>query len=233
MKKTTNALIILYMIFGVSLVIANVIAPKLFATGVEMFGRQINLTAGIIVYPITFLITDIVGELWGRKEANRVVKFGFVTQVVASIYLIVAQVLPAANADVQSAYMSMLGLNWLITIGSLIAFVASQSADVFTFHKVRTALLKKGYSKNVRWIWNNVSTMSSQLIDSTIFVTIVFGIGFGWFADPELGVGRVITQILAQYTFKLLIAVVDTPVFWFLTKNSEGKVLNTDLVEAV
>lgn len=230
MRKSTSNLILLYMIFGMSLVIANVVAPKLFVTGVQMFGRNINLTAGIIVYPITFLITDVVGELWGRSEANRVVRFGFVTQLVASVYLIVAQILPATNPDVQTAYATMLGLNWLITIGSLTAYTISQSMDVFTFHRVRKYLLNKGVSPTYRWLWNNISTMTSQLADSTVFVTIVFGIGFGWFGNPEFGVIAVVYQILAQYTFKLLIAVVDTPVFWLLTRNTTGQVLPDALV---
>ncbi len=233
MKKNTSNLILLYMIFGVSLVIANVVAPKLFATGVTLFGRNIALTAGIVVYPITFLITDVVSELFGRTEANRVVKFGFITQIVASTYLIVADILPAISPDVQSAYTTMLGLNWLITIGSLTAYTISQTADVFTFHRIRTYLIKKGASTNMRWLWNNASTMTSQLIDSTVFVSIVCGIGFGWFANPEFGVARVITQILAQYTFKLLIALVDTPVFWLLTRKTTNEVLPDTLVGEV
>lgn len=224
MKKTTNNLILLYMIFGMSLVIANVIAPKLFVTGVVLFGRNIALTAGIVVYPITFLITDVVGELFGRAEANRVVRFGFLTQIVASIYLIVAQILPALSEETQAAYMTMLGLNWLITIGSLTAYTISQTADVFTFHRLRSYMISKGANKNLRWLWNNASTMTSQLLDSTVFVTIVFGIGFGWFGNPEFGVVAVIYQILGQYTFKLLIALIDTPVFWLLTNKTTAEV---------
>lgn len=217
-----HKLMLLYMIFGISLVIANVIAPKLFDTGVTMFGRRMFLTAGIVVYPITFLITDVIGELWGKEDANRVVRFGFLVQILATIYVMIAWVLPARDSEVQAAYTTMLGMNWLIMIGSLTAYMLSQSWDVFVFHRLRRYFMRVSNGNvKLRFVWNNLSTLSSQLLDSTVFVTIVFGFGFGWLFDPAFGVSFVLIQIVSQYLFKLLIALIDTPIFLLLTRRKK------------
>lgn len=221
MKKTQNNLLLLFMFFGVALVVANVIAPKLFLTGITIFGRNVALTSGIIVFPVTFLITDVIGEVWGKEQAQRLVVFGFIVQLFASLIILIAQFLPALDPTMQEAYMTVLGLNWLIMVGSLTAYSISQTWDVYVFNRVRNYFMKRTGNRKLRFLWNNISTLSSQLIDSTVFISIVFGIGFGWFTNPTFGIIAVVMQIITQYIFKLFFALVDTPLFYFFTRNTE------------
>lgn len=219
MKKTQTNLMLLYMIFGTALIVSNVIASKLFNTGLTLFGGPVFITAGAVTYPLTFLITDIIGELWGKPEANRVVKFGFVVQIIASVLIVIAQVLPALDANVQAAYITMLGQNWVFVVASLAAYYVSQSLDVYTFHSIREHFVRKLGSNKHRWIWNNLSTGTSQLIDSAIFVTIAFGLGFGWLWTGM--VGPMLIMIVGQYVFKLILALLDTPFFYLATRQRD------------
>ena len=222
MKKTNSNLVLLSMLFAVSLVIANVVTAKLFATGVTIFSIPVVLPGAAVCYAITFLMTDVIGEIWGRKEANTTVLFGFIAQVLATILIMLTQKLPAADPAMQGAYDMLLGQNWIFVIGSLTAYFASQSWDVWFFHKVRTKYVTKyGHNKH-RWIWNNLSTMTGQVIDTVVFIIIAFGFGFGWLFDssmwPVLG-----AMLVGQYVFKFILAIIDTPIFYVLTRNAEHK----------
>ena len=112
MKKTEKNLYLLYMLFGVALITANCIASKLMILPFQMFGSAVTITCGVIVYPITFLVTDILGEIWGKKEAGLAVKFGFICQVVATAIIVIARYIPAADANMQEAYVNLLGMGW-------------------------------------------------------------------------------------------------------------------------
>lgn len=223
MKKTQKNLYLLYMIFGVMLVTANAIAAKVFNTGLSLFGSPITLTVGAICYPFTFLITDIIGEIWGKAEARTAVLGGFICQAISTIFIIAARYLPAVDNTMQNSYVALLGQNWIFVIASLSAFWVSQSWDVYIFHKIRNAYIAKHGSRDGgRWIWNNVGTISSQLIDSVLYAGIAFGLGFGWLFDsamrPMLG-----AMIFGQWLIKMIIALLDTPLFYFFTRR-----LNTD-----
>lgn len=206
------------MLFGVSLVVSNVVTAKLIVTGITIFKVPVTLPGAALCYAITFLMTDVIGELWGKKEANKTVLLGFFCQVVASLLIILTQHLPAADSTVQASYESLLGLNYVFVIGSLVAYFASQSWDVWIFHKIRDKYMKShDMSNRGRWIWNNASTMTSQIIDTVLFIGIAFGIGFGWFFDrkmwPTLG-----AMMLGHYLMKFIFAVLDTPFFYLLTR---------------
>lgn len=221
MKKTENNLRLLGVLFAVSLVIANVVTGKLIETGIPLFGATITIPGAALCYAITFLITDIVGEIWGKKEANEIVKFGFIAQVLATVLIMITQYLPAVDPAMQKSYTMLLGQNIVFVIGSLVAYLISQSWDVMIFHRIREKAIKKyGYNKN-RWIWNNASTMTSQILDTVIFIGIAFGLGFGWLFDssmwPTLG-----AMMIGQYLIKFIIAILDTPFFYLLTRGEKN-----------
>ncbi len=108
----------------------------------------------------------------------------------------------------------MNSLGWF-TAGSLLAYICSQSWDVFIFHKIKDWAKNKfgedRYNKQ-RWLWNNGSTMTSQIIDTVIFVSIGFGIGLG------IGGNDLIGLMIGQYCIKFVIALLDTPFFYLLTR---------------
>lgn len=221
MKKTHENLNLLYMFFGVVLVTANAIASKIFNTGFTLFGNPVTLTVGAICYPFTFLVTDVIGEIWGRKEAQNAVKYGFICQVVSVLFIVAARYLTPVDDAVQNSYVVMLGQSWIFVIASLSAFLISQSWDVFVFHRIRDSYIKKhGSRKGGRWIWNNVSTMTSQFVDSVIYVLVAFGLGFGWLFDSTMH-GTMVAMIVGQYLVKFIIAIVDTPLFYILTRREE------------
>ena len=117
----------------------------------------------------------------------------------------------------QNAYTMLLGQNWIFVIGSLVAYFASQTWDVWFFHKLRNKYIDKhGSIKGGRWLWNNGSTMTSQIFDTFLFIGISFGLGFGWFWNNPIGL---MNMFVGQYLIKFILAALDTPIFYLLTRN--------------
>ena len=222
MKKTINNLTLLRMIFAVSLVISNVVTGKLIYTGITLFGTVITLPGAVPCYAITYLMTDVIGEIWGKKEADITVRQGFACQILATLLIIFSQNLPAADAAMQEAYDTLLGQSAIFVIGSLAAYYASQSWDVFIFHKVRNwYIAKHGSTAGGRWIWNNASTMTSQIIDTVLFIGISFGIGFGWLFDAAM-YPTLAAMLVGQYCTKFILAALDTPFFYLMTRKRDN-----------
>lgn len=209
MKKSTETLNILTIVFIVSLVVSNVITGKVIDTGLSLFGNPVTIAGAIVCYPICYLITDIVGEIWGKHEANKIVKYGFIGQVIATLIIVITTYTPYIDPEMQYAYTKLLGQNWVFVVGSLFAYLVSQYLDVHIFHK-----LKRKYEKH-KWIRNNASTMLSQFVDTAIFITIAFGFGFGWIFDNQVAL---LNMLIGQYIVKVIIAAIDTVPFYILTK---------------
>ena len=222
MKKTNTNLMLCAMVFAVALVISNVITAKTIQTGIPLFGSTILVPSAVICYCVTFLMTDVIGEIWGAKEARTVVLGGFCCQILATCLIMIGGALPAADAGMQNAYNALLGQNAVFVVASMTAYLLSQSWDVFIFHRIRNRVLQNGGSLRSRWIWNNASTMTSQIIDTVVFIGIAFGIGFGWLFDaamlPQLG-----AMMVGQYLCKFALAALDTPIFYFLTRSHKAE----------
>lgn len=222
MKKTTTNLMVCAMVFAVALVISNVVTAKTVMMGIPLFGSTILVPSAVVCYCVTFLMTDVIGEIWGRKEAQVVVYAGFGCQVLALCLILVAQALPAADASMQSAFDMLLGQNAVFVVASMAGYLLSQSWDVLVFHRIRDRILAGGGTERSRWIWNNASTMTSQLIDTVVFIGIAFGLGYGWLFDSVL-IGQLGAMMVGQYLCKFVLAAIDTPIFYFLTRNSAGR----------
>lgn len=190
-----KAYTLLLSLFIGGLVVAAVISSKI----ITVFG--LTVPAGVLAYSLTFAVSDVISEVWGKKLANEVVTCGFVTLVFITFLAWLAVAWPAASFwQNQEAFASVLGSTPRIVVASLMAYVVSQKHDIWLFH-----LLKNRMNGKYLWLRNNVSTMASQLIDSTIFVTVAFyGI---------LPIGEV---IFGQWLVKLCIAACDTPVVYML-----------------
>lgn len=209
MRKTQESLNVLTIVFIVSLVISNVITGKVIDVGITLFGNPVTIAGAVICYPVCYLITDIVGEVWGKREANKIVKYGFIGQVLATLIVIATTYTPYIDAGMQAAYVKLLGQNWVFVVGSLSAYLVSQYLDVHIFHKL------KSKSNKHKWLRNNASTMLSQFVDTAIFITIAFGFGFGWAFDNQVAL---LNMLIGQYVIKLFIAILDTPFFYYLTR---------------
>lgn len=221
MKKTNKNLMILYMVFAALLVCSNCIAAKQIPIG-KWFGVDIAITVGVICYPITFLITDVIGEIWGKKEAKQAVIGGFIGQIIAVLLIVVANLINGNDPTMNSMFNSVLGSNWILTIGSLTACLLSQSWDVYIFHKIRDNYIKKhGSTKRGKWIWNNASTISSQLIDSVVFyIGLLIMLGTN---GVHLPFNTAVITIFVYWIIKTVIAILDTPFFYLLTRKADKK----------
>lgn len=119
--------------------------------------------------------------------------------------------------------LKVLGQNWIFVIGSLSAYLVSQSWDVAVFHAIRDRYIAKhGSTKGGRWLWNNGSTITSQIWDTVIYAVISFGFGLGWVHTHE-GRMQLIGIIIGQYLLKACLALLDTPFFYFFTRNADRR----------
>lgn len=214
MKKTDKNLILFNTIFVASIIVANVVGAKVIDTGIDFLGLRLALSGGAITYAFTFLCTDVIGEVWGKKEAKAAVFYGFIGQVFAILMIYLTQLTPAQDAEMQAAYVKLLGQAPMFTLGSLVAYYASQTWDVWVFHRIRERLRAR---PSLRWIWNNVSTATSQVIDTALYASISFGLGLGWFFQ-EGGLRPLLSIMAGQYLLKLGLAILDTPLFYFFTR---------------
>lgn len=220
MKKTETNFLILVTLFVISIVIANVVGARVITTGLNIGPISISTSGGAITYAVTFLCTDIISEIWGKQKSKSVIKYGFIGQIFATLCIILTGLCKATDAGMDEAYKTLLGQNWIFVIGSLCAYYASQSWDVFFFHKIRDRFVKKhGTIKHGKWLWNNGSTLTSQIIDTAVYAIISFGIGLGFLWSKE-GLMNLIGLMIGQYILKACLALLDTPFFYFFTRNS-------------
>ena len=223
MRKTDRNLLITLTLFVISIVIANVVGARTVTTGLS-FGRiTLALSGGAITYAVTFLCTDIIGEIWGKAVAKSVVKYGFIGQVFATFCIMITGLFPAVDPVMDNAYQTLLGQNWVFVIGSLSAYLVSQTWDVVVFHKIRDWYIRQhGSTAGGKWLWNNASTLTSQIWDTVIYAVISFGLGLGWLFSPE-GRVQLIGIIIGQYLLKACLALLDTPLFYFFTRNADRR----------
>lgn len=210
MSKIEKAYSLFMVIFITMIVLTNIIGVKLFEI------NSVTLTTGIITYPLTFLITDIVCEVFGKKRASLMVVMGFFASILSLVFINLAVMLPGSEVwinnslgynsikDMQNAYESVFTLPGFLISASMLAYLVAQLIDVRIFH-----YLKKVTNEKKLWLRNNLSTMFSQLID-TIIVNSIF-LYFGLNLDWDI----IIKIIIASYLFKIIIALLDTPLVYF------------------
>ncbi|MBU9710454.1 queuosine precursor transporter [Evansella tamaricis] len=195
-----HKLILLCALFFTALLVSNVISTKLFTVG------GIVLTAGLLTYPLTFLITDSISEVFGKATAKRVVIYGLISNVMMIGFFYMAIMLPPAGFwPMQAEFEAILGAVPRMVAASLIAYSISQLWDVHIFHKLKE--MTKG--KHL-WLRNNGSTLSSQLVDSCIFIFIAF---YG-----TMPLSAIFAMIGTQYVIKLVFALADTPFIYLTVK---------------
>tara|TARA_B000000609_G_C24179314_1_gene356649 strand:+ start:935 stop:1624 length:690 start_codon:yes stop_codon:yes gene_type:complete len=221
-QNNENTYSLLVAIFAAILVLTNIIGVKIFTFAPDMFsnglfGNPITLTTGIITYPLTFLITDIVSEIYGEKKATRMVFLGFIVSIISLFFIQLAVFLPGSNVwinsdlgyntvlEMQNAYESVFTLPGILIVASMTAYLVAQVVDVKIFH-----FLKRITSGKHLWLRNNLSTSVSQLIDTIIVNSIFLYIGLG------LSFNIIFQIIVTTYVFKIIIALIDTPIVYLV-----------------
>lgn len=206
-----GSVLLLYKLFGKNGLFAFAIFGTLLGNiavckTIDLFG--VSTTAGNVLYASTFLVTDILSEKYGKKEASKAVKYSFAIML---LWLLGTQMIllfgPNANDYINPSLQVVFGLVPRITIASLVGFICSQNIDVFLYHLIWR---KTGEDKTKLWLRNNGSTLISQAIDTIIFTTLAF-----WGVYPtEVFVSILITT----YVFKAIVALLDTPFIYLARK---------------
>ena len=202
--KALNLYIVLSGIFIASLVTCNLIANKF--VSVDLGFKTFIVSAGILPYPITFLITDILSEIYGRKMTNRVVISGFFASIIVLFFLwLGSQPSALATSPVSdNTYDTVFRNAWRVMVASMMAYLSAQFLDVRLFH-----FWKKLTNGRHLWLRNNASTVGSQLVDTTLVISVLF-VGV-W------STGDIFRAIVDGWLFKILCAFIDTPIFYFLS----------------
>lgn len=207
-------LMVLLSVFVGLLIGMNLLGGKI----VSLFG--ISVSVGIFMVPITFLITDIVAEVYGRKTVQWFIYGGLIAllMTLAYIWLFVA-LEPHARYTFNSEYATIFGLSTRMIFASIVAFAISQLHDIFAFE-----FWKKKTGGKMLWLRNNLSTVVSQMLDTLIFMFIAF-----YQIAPKFTAVFIISLAIPYYLFKVAFAVIDTPlvyigVKWLRAGKSEGNV---------
>lgn len=197
--------LILASLFITSLVTSNLIFQKFFSW--SLFGLYtFELSVGIIAYPVTFLITDVISEIYGRKRANRVVIAGLFASAFALLIVIVASEASAtAWSPVDNPeFKKVFGFTYIAVAASLAAYLLAQFIDVQLFH-----FWKRQTNGKHLWLRNNASTFTSQFVDTFVIISLltVFEV-----IDKSLYFALIINGFL----FKVIFALFDTPFAYLL-----------------
>lgn len=197
-------------LFITSLVVSNLIFQKFFywyPFQSTLFGSQLfELSVGILPYPITFLITDLISEIYGKKKANQVVVAGIFASFFSMAILLMADAVPAMDSSPidDNTFKKVFSLSPLAVLASMLAYLAAQFIDIRIYH-----FWKQLTGGRMLWLRNNFSTFSSQFLDTFLVVGLlsVFKI-LPW--DLFWGL------VLSGFLFKVLVAILDTPLLYLL-----------------
>ena len=219
--KAQQIYMILSSLFIASLVVSNLIFQKFFYW--DFFGLYtFEISVGILPYPITFLITDIISEVYGKKKANQVVTTGIFASFFSLLIIYLADVVPATEWSPigDSLFEKVFGATAIAVFASMVAYLLAQYIDIQLFHFWKR--LTKG--KHL-WLRNNFSTFLSQFVDtfSVLFLLCSFGK-----IDWQLFSGL----LLSGFLFKVLVAALDTP-FLYLAVYSLRKRFNLKDAEEI
>ena len=199
-------------IFIASLVASNLIFQKFFTW--NFLGINFELSVGIIAYPVTFLVTDLISELYGQKRANQVVVSGFFASVFTTLLVLVsvnASAVEWSPID-DMTFTKVFGLTGPAFFASMVAYLTAQLIDVRIFHFWKR--LTKG--KHL-WLRNNASTIFSQLMDTSVILVILCLAGvIEW--------ERFYGLWMMGWLFKVLVALIDTPIIYGIIYLLKGKI---------
>ena len=205
--------LILAGIFIASLVSCNLIFQKFFTW--SPFGiYTFEISVGILPYPITFLVTDLISELYGQKKADQVVISGLISSVFIMVVVLIANAVPSTpwspvNDDL---FQKVFGLQGFAVFASMVAYLSAQFIDVRIFH-----FWKKLTKGKHLWLRNNGSTVVSQFVDTAAVLVLLCATGaIEW--------ERFLPLLENGFLFKVLVALIDTPIIYAVIYALKGKI---------
>ena len=240
--KPTKLFLAIAAFFVANALIAECIGGKLFSleavfglqpANITLFGQtglSYTLTCGVLLWPLEFVVTDIVNEYYGQKAVKRISIIAVVLIVYAFIMFYVAIGMPPSDFwlksrsdagldNMQLAFSEIFGQGMWIIAGSVVAFLVSQLVDVYVFHRI-----KKRTGNKMVWLRATGSTVISQLVDSFIVLFIAFKIGNNWSWQLVLAI------CLLNYSYKFAMAIILTPLI-YLAENRIDRYLGKEVAE--
>ncbi len=179
------------------LILANIVAVKLVS-----IGEFAILPAAVVIYIFTYPIIDVIVEVYGKEQAKQTVRAGLITQVIALVFISITVALPSASFwQGQASFETILNGSIRVIAASLISYFISQNLDVYVFDR-----LKKKHGTKKLWLRNNASTMVSQLLDTSIFITIAFA--------GTVPTAVLLGMIATQYVVKFFATIATTPLVY-------------------
>lgn len=193
-ERSLKKVLIALSLYLTSLIAANTLGLKI----MPLFG--LHLSVGIFMFPIVFLMTDVIGEVYGKKIAKFFVLAGFVSTALFIAYSLISLAMPWSPDGlwVKEGYEQVFGISLRIGIASLAAFLIAEYQDVISFFFFRARFGEKFF-----WLRSLLSNIWSQLLDTVIFMTIAF---LGVYETPLL-----ISLIISWWLFKVLVGTLYTP----------------------
>ena len=206
------------------ILLTNTVGTKLFVVGGVVF------PVSLFCFPVTFLVTDIVSDVFGAKKAQNFVIIGFLASLGLLGFVMLGLWVPPAPAyAISDAYDQVFGPTWRLFFASMTAYLLAQTIDVRIFH-----FIKKRTGDKQLWLRNNLSTMISQLVDTA---TVLFLFLYKNEAVFSGSFGDLCMLVLSVYVGKVLIAAIDTPFcylgIWWVRKfigKPPSKASQTDLL---
>lgn len=206
MREQAHTLfLILSGVFIAALVSCNLIFQKFFSwSPFDLYTFEISV--GILPYPITFLVTDIISEIYGRKKANKVVLAGLFSSLFVLAIIMVANATQATEWSPidNDVFSSVFGLTGIAVGASMLAYLLAQFIDIRVFH-----FWKKLTKGKYLWLRNNASTFTSQLVDTaTILILLCLSGSIAW--------DKFWLLLLNGFLFKVIMAMIDTPILYLV-----------------
>ncbi len=211
LSRPQKLFVICTAVFVTALVIAEATASKFFTAftlpfPLSIFGVEFNtviMTAGVIAFPITFIVTDLLNEYYGKSGIRFVTFVGMVMIIFEFVLLQIAMGVPTASISPvpEEAFNTVFGASGRIIFGSLVAYLIGQLADITLFHWLRR--LTQG---RMLWLRATGSTFGSQFLDTLIVLTVAFA--------GQLRFQEILAITLFNYSYKFIIAILITPIIY-------------------
>lgn len=214
LKRDTNLkLNILTALLASIIVVSNCTVVKTFE-----FFKGFTMSVAPLCFILTFFISNLISYHYGQKEAFKSLIIGFLCQIVCTVIIVLLDLIPGTDSNVNSAFSTLLGQNWLVVVASLTAFMFSEGTNTLIFNFILKKLKNKYWFNGIN---NLLSCIIGQVVDACVFNTLLFGCGMGQW--NTLG-----SIILTTILLKVIVCLIYSPSFYLLTikrgiKNGQGK----------
>jgi len=216
-ERDYKKILICLTLYITSLFAANTLGIKLMPF---LFGT--HLSVGVFCFPIVFIMTDMIGEVYGKKMAKNFVLAGVISILLFMFYSLISGITPWADKALwaKEGYNQIFGLSFRFSIASVVAFVVAEYQDVLSFFFFKAKIGSKYY-----WLRSNLSNLWSQLLDTILFMSIAF-IGTGYYSGSVL-----IGMIIVWWLYKVLMGILYTPLSYlgiYLLRGKDNNASSTN-----